>query len=215
MKLHCPRDPSPLARRHPCPTAPRPSFQPKTSLRLSRAGECWRMLLCCMLLCCMLLCWRMGEARRERSIAACALVPAMGISCGRARAGMRPMGGDVDGGMAAEGVRRQGSSAPDDSEGDRQVQGAHRRKLPRRRQRPPTTVRSSRGGVVGGEDEKLESGGEGRGGREERWYAGVSGGGVRGSRVALSSLHCATATATTCVRGALGARAPAAADRPP
>ena len=119
-----------------------------------------------MLLCCMLLCWRMGEARRERSIAACALVPAMGISCGRARAGMRPMGGDVDGGMAAEGVRRQGSSAPDDSEGDRQVQGAHRRKLPRRRQRPPTTVRSSRGGVVGGEDEKLESGGEG--GREER-----------------------------------------------
>ena len=76
------------------------------------------MLLCCMLLChvlcCMLLCWRMGEARRERSIAACALVPAMGISCGRAHAEMRTMDGDVDAGMDAAGVRRQGSSAPDD-----------------------------------------------------------------------------------------------------
>ena len=187
------------------------------------------MLLCCMLLCCMLLCWRMGEARRERSIAACALVPAMGISCGRAHAGMRTMDADMDGAQAGcpwsrprvfyssiyLGLRRQGSSAPDDRWATApRVTGRCR-------------ARTGANCLAAGSGLQLpcaRAAAAWLGAKMRSWKAvvrvvvrsgGVSGGGVRGSRVALSSLHCATATATTCVRGGLGARAPAAADRPP
>ena len=135
----------------------------------------------------------MGEASRERSIAACALVPAMGISCGRGTRGdedslylSRTTGDEEHGRGMRTRLRRRGWRAG----------AAHRRKLPRRRQRPPATVRSSRGGVVGCEDEKLESSG-GDGGVRCEWRQGAW---------VTSRALLLTTTASTCVRSGLGAR---------
>lgn len=114
----------------------------------------------------------MGEASRERSIAACALVPAMGISCGRGMEidlgprGMRTMGGGCGHGCGAEGgwqVRHTGANC---------LAAGSGLQLPCARAAAAwlgAKMRSWRAAVV----------------TEVR---GVSGGRVRGLRVALSSL---------------------------